>query len=116
MDGTEIWSVEEADGYEGEIRREERGSNWDSCSAWGVSSRITHLTPSPATAPSTTPPPRHPKKKPTAPEAGHSEHSDNSPNSFCSQNAQAHKGTHIGIEKKKTMSSSDRMGAFPTLG
>ena len=71
MDGTEIWSVEEADGYEGEIRREERGSNWDSCSAWGVSSRITHLTPSPATASSLTPHPGKIKKSAREPDAGH---------------------------------------------
>lgn len=32
------------------------------------------------------------------------------------QNTQAHKDTHIGIGKNKTVSSSDRMGAFPTLG
>lgn len=49
MDGTQIWIAEEADGYGGEMRRDERGSNWDSCAAWGVSSQITHLTHTPST-------------------------------------------------------------------
>lgn len=45
IDGTDIWRVEEADGLGEEIRREERGSNWDSCAAPGTSSRITNPPP-----------------------------------------------------------------------
>lgn len=48
IDGTEAVSAEEADGFGGKIRRQERGSNWDSCAARGTSSQITHLAPSPS--------------------------------------------------------------------
>lgn len=69
MDGTEIWSVEEADGYGGEIRRGEGGSNWDSCAAWGVSRQITHLTPTPP--PLSLPSPKNKKKSAREADAGH---------------------------------------------